>query len=378
MLIRIVRFSSAVLAFAWAFAPRVSAAGEPKARAVVVLIGRAGESEELGAVLSELLERDGVTPEFERRARFRASALLSERQNDGRVWVFVTEPDAHGAKIYFRGPFGKRFLLRHLALKHGLDELGRELIAQVVETSTAALLRSSAGVSREEAKAGLSADAGDSRDTEELDDEERSPSSAPLPTANDHVTSVASPARPSRFDYELGARGFAKWSGSQLGFDHGLGLETAVALRRENGLFFRGRVVFEYGLGQFIDASGLDADVRTTSLRGGVDVGTSKGASALSVGAAVGADFTRTLPRATPSASLALASRSDATVPMVRLEARYELTVGAFRAAAGLFGDVSLRDTHYDVQDANGHERVVTPWPVRPGAALTLEIRTRL
>jgi hypothetical protein len=375
VLIRIVRFFTASLIAGLACVTRVSGAAEVAPRALIVLIGKAGESDELGSVLSELLERDGVTAEFERRARFRASALLSESKSDDRVWVFVTEPDAHSAKLYFRGSFGNRFLLRQLTLKHGLDELGRELIAQVVETSTEALLRSGAGVSREEAKAGLRADADD---TDELDEDERNGANVASATHADRASKPTSTPRNSDLEFELGARGVAKWSGSKLGLDHGPGLETALVFRPKNGLFIRGRVVFEYGLGQSLDANGLDADIRTTSLRGGMDVGTSKGMNAVSVGAFVGADFTRTLPKATPSASLDLASKSSAIVPMMRLEARYELTLGAFRAAAGLFGDVSLRDTHYDAQLANGTHRVATPWPVRPGAALTLEFRTRL
>jgi hypothetical protein len=56
----------------------------------------------------------------------------------------------------------------------------------------------------------------------------------------------------------------------------------------------------------------------------------------------------------------------------MRLEARYELTLGTFRATAGLFGDVSLVDTHYDVRIGDQVTPVVEPWAVRPGLALTV------
>ncbi|HVU00158.1 MAG TPA: hypothetical protein VHE30_00350, partial [Polyangiaceae bacterium] len=123
-----------------------------------MFVGAAADTEDLRAVLRELLERSGVHPEFESRDRFRSSALLATEPSDARVWVFLQLTGPRRAKLYFRGPLGERFLLRTLNLRRGMDEVGRELVGQVVETSTVALLRSEGGMSREEAKAGLSAE----------------------------------------------------------------------------------------------------------------------------------------------------------------------------------------------------------------------------
>jgi hypothetical protein len=65
-----------------------------------------------------------------------------------------------------------------------------------------------------------------------------------------------------------------------------------------------------------------------------------------------------------------LAKESTATIPVVRLEARYELTTGVFRLAAGLFADASLVDTHYDVRGSDGQQRIAEPWAIRPGVLL--------
>ena len=140
MLKRIARLLSAslVAALVLSSAARASAEKGRPSRALVVLIGNAGTSEGLRSVLSELLERQGVAVEYEERAHFSPSALLSESR-DTRVWVFVSQSGSRVAKLYFRGPSGARFLLRQLELKNGLDEVGRELIGQVVETSTVAL-----------------------------------------------------------------------------------------------------------------------------------------------------------------------------------------------------------------------------------------------
>lgn len=369
---RIARFVAPLFIVALALVSRSGvAAPRDEARALVVLIGDAGASDALRSVLSELLERRGIAVEYETRDRFSSRALLSENQ-DGRVWVFVSDPGRRVAKLYFRGPTGERFLLRRLALKNGLDELGRELIGQVVETSTVALLGSDAGVSREEARAGISAE-GD--DAESAGDDALHLRGAPSPETSG--AGLGAHAR-SRLDLDVDARGFAKWSGHELGFDHGVGAEAALAFRASPRWSIGGRAELEYGFGQSIETDALDADVRATSFRVGPEMGTAEGVSAFSLGLLAGADFTKTTPKASADPTLALSGSSNGTVPVVRLEARYVLTLGVFRMSAGLFGDVSLADTHYDVEDATGSHRVAAPWPVRPGVALTLGLRSGL
>ncbi|HEX6273532.1 MAG TPA: hypothetical protein VFZ53_10835 [Polyangiaceae bacterium] len=338
------------------------------------MIGEAAKSEELTAVLSELLERERVTLEFEQRARFRPSTLLAASEGDARVWVYIsTTPSV--AKLYFRGPYGNRFLLRKLELNNGLDEVGRELIAQVVDTSILTLLRSEAGLSREEVKTDLAHPSEpDANSTEEPPALEKRataqavPSPAGAPSADEGGAKSA----PSTLELELGARGAAQWTGSDLGTHLGAGAETALSYNRSKGLFLRGRLLFEYGFGQAISTPALNATVQTTALRAGVDLGTAFGVSAFAFGLGFGADLARIAPESALDASLVLAEESTATIPIVRLEARYELTAGNFRMAAGLFADASLVDTHYDVRGEGGQERIAEPWSIRPGVLVVV------
>jgi hypothetical protein len=341
------------------------------ARALVVLIGEAAKSDELISVLSELLGREQVALEFERRSRFRPSSILAANQGDSRVWVYVSSTNRI-AKLYFRGPSGNRFLLRKLELPRGLDEVGRELIAQVVETSVLTLLRSEAGLSREQVRADL-ADTSEPRDENSSEDalpaaDEASAQPAPVPTAE---APAVKPAR-SALELELAARGVVEWTGSDLGADHGVGAETGLSYHFPSALFVRARLVFEQGLGQGITTPALSATVRTTALRGGIDVGFAFGPSALALGAGFGLDLARIEPETAFDASLVLADDTSSTIPVSRLEARYELTAGIFQMAAGVLADVPLVDTHYDVRGNGGLERVAEPWAVRPGALLTL------
>jgi len=362
------------LALSWA---RIAIANPDQARARVVLIGQAGKSGALKAVLRELLEREDVSPAFERKERFRTSALLATSGDDARVWVFIVTDGAKGARLYFRGPFGNRFLLRKLELKNGLDDVGRELIAQVVETSILALLRSEVGLSREQVEAGITDASGsfdESLTHESAPAEESESVEAPAPATPPPAPPAESrrASRPSQLDWSLAARGVLKWTGSDLGADHGVGAETGLAWRFAGGLFARGRLVFEYGFGQAITTPALSATIHTTALRIGVDFGSVFGSSALAIGVGFGVDRARISPEARFDPALALAAESTASIPVARLEARYELTLGIFRMSAGVFGDASLVDTHYDVQRGTAQEEIAAPWMIRPGLMLSL------
>jgi len=346
----------------------IAVADTEETGARVVLVGNAAKSEQLRVVLSELLGRRGVAIDYEELPRFSPNELLSE-SDDPRVWVFVSEPTPRLAKLYFRGPSGKKFLLRRLALKNGLDELGRELIGQVVDTSADALARSNVGVSREEARADM---------TEEFSaDEAVNAASSPEASGVDQRNPPSEHAGPARLGLDVGARGAIKYSGSDLGVDHALGLETAFAFRFESSMFLRLRFVFEHGFGQGIETGSLDAKVRTTALRAGIDTGLTSGVSTWSVGVLGGADFRDIAPTASTDPNLALAEATSSTIPVIRAETRYELALGAFVMTAGLFADASLSSTSYDVQNATGVHTIARPWRVSPGGALTLGFRKK-
>ena len=120
--------------------------------AVVVLVGDARSSSELVFVISELLLRQNVQPQFVPAQRFSPRELLDAGAGDTRVWVYIALAGPQRARLYFRGSLGQRVMLRELALRAGLDEVGRELIARVVEGATGALLHSQEGLSRAEAE----------------------------------------------------------------------------------------------------------------------------------------------------------------------------------------------------------------------------------
>jgi hypothetical protein len=353
---------SAVLALvsaavsATATLPAAAADGAPPV-AVVALIGAAGDSSELAAVLSELLERDGVRPEIASGERFDADTLLSEGENDARVWVFVVLRGPRQARLYFRGPLGKRFLLRELSLRSGLDEVGRELIAQVVETSTVALLHSEAGMSRDEASASLAR-------------ERAEPAPKPAPVPKPHA--VRPRPAPSPLIAAAGARALVLWNRSSAGPAAGVGAEGGLGVTLPRSLLVRGRLAFEYRLPQTIATPRLDASFGSVALRGAVDTGIAAGRHSFWVGLGAGADFDHAGTDSARDRSLRLAPTSHSASALLRAELRYELTLGAVWLAVASFIDVSTVHTHFDVADPGGPVRLAELWVVRPGFALTV------
>src|SRR5205085_401422 len=103
-----------------------AASDESDRRAVIVLLGGAGDNAELGAVLSELLRRQHVGVQFAREERLNTGELLAGK-DDRAVRIYVELRGPREAALYFRGPRARRYLLRRLELRDGLDEVGREL-----------------------------------------------------------------------------------------------------------------------------------------------------------------------------------------------------------------------------------------------------------
>lgn len=341
----------------WPFALAYAEVGQPDS-AEIVLVGAAASTPELRLVLTELLQRDGVEPAFRPAERFSADALLAEPDGDGRVRVFITLPTPLLARLYLRGPFGQRFLLRELPLRSGIDELGSESIAQVVATSTQALLHSRAGIDRETARAGLL-----------REQSEPAPAAPVVQVAPVH----ASPAPNKRhLRYELSARGVAAWTGTALRERLGAGLEVGVSQLPKERLLVRERLVFEQLVAQSLDAPQLAAELRTSALRLGVDLGLKRGPNAFLLAVAGGVDLVHIDPESVHDASWKLAKERTDAIAMLRAELRFERLFSAFLLGIAATMDVALSQNHYTVRDGEELSHVAKPWRVTPGLALSL------
>jgi hypothetical protein len=324
----------------------------PAANALVVLVGRVAQRPELAPLLLEFLERAGVSARAELRTSFELSTLWTDTELNTGVRVFITSSDDDAVRLYFRGPFGQRFLARDLVLSGGLDEVGRETIAVVLETSVLALLHSQVGLDREAAKLVFAP-------------------GAPVVTPPRPAVSAPMPdARSANIEYELAARGVCAWTGGGLGAALGFGAELGRSVRSEV-VFHRERLAFEYRMEQSLRTPIVTASLAAVVLRGGIDLGARSAAHAAAFGLSIGADVVRITPKHSDPSWRLDSPRTD-LVPMVRAELRYELALSTLLLTVAALADISLVDTHYDAQDGPISRRAATPWPVRPGMALTV------
>ena len=333
---------------------------EAEPSAVVSLIGTEGAGAELSLVLSELLERSHVKAEIFAEGQFDPDSVLAAAEDDARIWIFVVIRDGHDARLYFRGPFGKRFLLRELSLPNGLDEVGRELIGQVVESSSVALLHSGTGMTRDEATASLSRE------------REAAPANAPAAPAK-----KPAPPRPSTTSerratvvFAIGEHEFVQWT-QDGGPALGIGGEAALGVVLPPGWALRGRIGGDYRAPESVTRAGVGATYSSFGFRGGGDIGKGFGPHAVYLGLFAGADVNHAEARASASGVRATPA-SDGAAAVLRAELRYELTAGQFFIAAGPFADFATARTHYDLAEGRKTVRVVELWMVRPGISITL------
>jgi hypothetical protein len=343
--------------------------------ASVVLVGAAGRDSELKALLSELLERRGVRARISAQEGFGREQLLNAGRSNG-VSVFVVPGVEGNVRLYFRAPDGERFLRRSVQLRAGFDEVGRELVGQVVETAVASLLHSGDGLTREQAQLALSDD--ESATTKAEPDEAVAATSQPPSTPAEHASTQHEHARTTvRLEGWLALRYGAVALGPELGVAHGPGDELGLALRR--GYVLRSRVIFERDFPRSFGTSRIAAELSRTRLRFALDAGlelTTRQALLVSLG--IGQDRVVVTPTAPAGSRIAPASVFPDYAPVALAELRYEARLGHFRVAAALGADISLVQTHYDIEHTMERESVAEAWLVRPSASLALAFSPRL
>lgn len=393
--------AAAVLAIVVAARARVAAAAEGGRSAVIVLLGSAGDSPELVAVLTELLQRQDVGVRFERQDKLDTIELLAGK-SDRAVRTFVELRGAREAALYFRGPKARRYMLRRLELREGLDEVGRELIAHVVASSVDSLLRSSEGMTRSEMRAALARDRAaparaapppapaappSSRPADSVPPaaqaQARPASSVGSPPSDAKLAPSASPAitiaaasrdpdrRAGRWNGWVGARYTYAWGGPDVGAGHGPGIE--IGLQRQGATRLGARLSAERWFTGAVPTTYVDTGLQISPVCLLLDVGLPLAPTrSLAVGVGGGADITRVTPGMVYDPAVAATAPHWNVAPIARGELRYEMGGPTWRLAAVLLADVSLYDTHYDVVRGGMTERAATPWRVRPGGAVIL------
>lgn len=327
----------------------------------VVLVGAAATSPKLSALIDELLRAADVVPQFHRVAGMDRTDLLDAAAHPSsgraRVWVTLAGPDQ--ALLLFAGPSRERYLVRRVPLRSGLDELGRERIAQVIQSSTLALLRGRAGMTRAQMRVAVA----------QVGDAGKPDPATQKPAPGVSAESQGTRSRRSLAEPRLGLGYAAAWTGDALGVRHGplasLGLDRIGGTPLTVALVLEGSFIQEY--------STDDVGVRTQTsvvrllLGGQWPLGGSLGFFG-AIGGAL--DVTRVSPFASSERTVSLRSDQTCVVPAAHVQAGIEVEVGSFLLGTGPRVDLYPSDIHYDLMRGGRAERVVTVWPVVAGLSV--------
>ena len=322
----------------------------------VVLVGTA-DSEPLAQLVQATLAREGVATQVAQAPALRETDLLDPPARTGgpttRIWIDLV--DSKLARLYFADISLGRYLVRDVPLRSGLDELGRERIAQVIETSTLALLSGEPAMNREQFESSLQTLEASSRTRSETD---REPPPDPPPARH--------PMKPT-----LGLAYQCYWTGSELGLMHGPALRAGLVRPLERGSF-SGTVVVAPSLPQVHQEEGVEVRVQSTALRlllGGawpIQRGWSWSARA-----GGGLSLSYISPRGIDEGWVEEPTRSNAT-PWLQAELGVDWALSRWVVSAAFASQLSLADTHYDHVRGAEQERLFTPWVLQPGGVVGL------
>ncbi len=334
-------------------APRSSTSAAASA-VEVVLVGGA-DSRPLAQLVQATLARQGVSLHLSEIAELREADLLDPPSGNGgpstRVWIELVDPEL--ARLYFAEIRLGRYLMRDVPLRSGLDELGRERIAQVIETSTQALLRGETAMSREQFENSLQTLETPSG-TEPAGDREPPPDGSP---------------RRYLTEPTLGVSYQSYWSGSELGLMHGPGLRVGLVRTLERGSFL-GTAVVAPSFPQVHQEGGVEVRVQSIALRlllgGAWPIG--RGWSWSTSGGG-GVSLSHISPRGLEEDWIEEPARTNVT-PWLQAELGVNWELSRLMVSVAFSSQLSLADTHYDHVRGTEQERLFTPWLLQPGGVV--------
>jgi len=279
---------------------------------------------------------------------FSAADVLTgdERNVAARVWIEVAAGGR--ARLTITDARAQRFLVREVALPTWPDELARETIAQMVESSVAALLENQGlGMTRAEADSLLAA-----RD-------DRPPPPPP----------------PPRAEHQLGFGVFYQGQlfSSQIPLAHGPGLRGQLIEPTRAGALGVA-VTAQYVLPQGRDDVNAGVRLHGVALRGGVGLVGQRAGLRLEGWLGAGVDAVYVQPRQGTLGGATLTPTRWTANPVLRAEARAGVRVApkvVLCLAPSLEWDPIPRA--YSVTGVDGQATVVAPYTVRPGVSLALE-----
>lgn len=341
----------------------------------IVLVG-AVRGHGLERLFAEWLEPTGLEVTVVERAALDARTVFVHDEDASRIRIWITLPTPALARITFADPRAERFLVRDVALEGSLDELGREALAQVLVAAAQAFRERRESTPREEVRRALApSEAGEEHARPVPAAAARPPdTTAPRKSAPDERSrseSASASAFAARLRWAPGVRYALRAKGPE-GVSHALGafLESGMEWSAASvGLAAEARYEFPHRA----NGEGVALSISSVALHFGL-VAALGSKRSHGWAAEMGAGFERVAVEVHADGGGGIEPRSDVLD-------RRALVYGGFgpyfrwrhvRLGVGLRVDVPLAKTHYDVVTDGEATIVLEPWPVQPGAFVTL------
>jgi hypothetical protein len=320
----------------------------------VVLVGPVARAATLERLVQQLLAADGVTARFSEAASVQETDLLAPPATAGapRPCIWITQPAPNWVRLFLADAARERYLVRDVPLRSGLDVLGSELTAQVVQSSATALLQKHEGMNR----AGLRT---------RFREGSRAQQQRPAPTARAGVDGGRESAKELAVRADAGYVGL--WTGRQFGLMHGpalrLGAEWTTPRVVWSAFLSGERTFYQRHVSRDLEL-GIQATAVRALLGGRFPMAESLDLMSL---AGAGLDAVRVAPRARAGSDTEVASPATLVQGWVRVETGPEWHTGEFGVRLAAVADTSLAKTSYVVREGDRQQDPVRPFVVRPG-----------
>jgi hypothetical protein len=348
------------VAFAEAPEPTRGARENTLPSVTLAVVGDPGDAAAVDARVVSWFHEQGTPTRSSRQPAVDAGAVFSPTGEPGvRIWILLKLPALVRVFFAVEEPANRplRYLVRDVALDGGLDELGLEQVAQVVNLSALALWAGNLESSRQEVETGLGVVA-------PLE-------SSPVGTAGPSTPSAPSaPSKDPGADWRarvtVGVEYAARLAGPE-GLVHGPGANMGVLFRHrpfEIGPRFHAQLI----LPREVTHSGVALELHGAALGLGLAAARQTAERVWATGeVGTGLDLVEYEATSFGDASL----RASATRPELRPLAYASLGVRADLGAVSITGAVLLAvqflHTHYDISDRSERSELFGPWVVQPG-----------
>jgi hypothetical protein len=346
--------------FAWCQTSDSASDARTSRRIQINLVAEVGSVPDLNPLLLEWFGSEGPSLEFRYVPALRPDDVLATSAEPQllRIWLVLHTPSL--ARVYFAEGSGQRFLVRDVPLRNGLDEFGRENVAQVVVTSAAAFRQHGA-----------------SSTVKEVVDTFQEPLE---PEQTQAVTKTETPTAPVPKESQ------SSWFPRAAAL-YGLSVEQSDAVSHGPGLLVgagqnshRARWLYslkvQYHWPLKVEGSQVALTFHTLTLCTTAAVESPIGKS-MTAGLELGAGINRVSfdTTALPGAGVAVHGGDVKYKPLLVSGVRASLEAGASRFTLVLGVTAAVTKTHFDVVRDSQSQIEYRPWLAQPYAALEVSWR---